>query len=96
LPPYVSVECHTIEHLVLLKQLDPPLEGRYVRIERWLNASGPFGRKTPGDRWLGYNEAAEILATAKRLCGYPSVMHGWFDCHARLQPPGADETGAVG
>jgi FkbM family methyltransferase len=114
-PPYVSVECHTIEHLVLLKQLgyrsfkivnqtlhhlsrlpDPPLEGRYVHVERWLNASGPFGRETPGDRWLGFNEAAEILTTAKRLCGYPSVMHGWFDCHARLQPPGASETDVPG
>jgi FkbM family methyltransferase len=106
-PIYASVECHSIELLVLLKQIgyrsfkvvnqtlhhlaslpDPPLEGRYVKVERWLNSSGPFGREIPGDRWLPFEEAAEVLATARRLCGYSSVMHGWFDCHGRLQPPG--------
>jgi FkbM family methyltransferase len=70
---------------------DPPLEGRYVKVERWLNSSGPFGRETAGDRWLPFDEAAEILATARRLCSYASVMQGWFDCHGRLQPPGAND-----
>jgi FkbM family methyltransferase len=106
-PSYLSVECHSIEHLVALKELgygsfkvinqtlhhlvtlpDPPLEGRYVKVETWRNQSGPFGRETAGDRWLPFNEAVEILATARRLCNYGSVMHGWFDCHGRLEPPG--------
>jgi FkbM family methyltransferase len=68
-----------------------PLEGSYVKVAQWLNSSGPFGRETAGDRWLGFDEAAEILSTARRLCGYPSVMQGWFDCHGRLQPAGANE-----
>jgi FkbM family methyltransferase len=73
---------------------DPPLEGVYVKVERWLNSSGPFGRETAGNRWLPFDEAADVLVTARRLCGFSSVMQGWFDCHGRLQPPGGNDTSA--
>jgi FkbM family methyltransferase len=80
----------TLHHSVVLP--DPPLEGGYDKVERWLNSSGPFGRETAGDRWLPFDEAAEVLATARRLCNYSSVTQGWFDCHGRLQPPGPSDT----
>ncbi|BBK36538.1 hypothetical protein STAQ_16160 [Allostella sp. ATCC 35155] len=70
---------------------NPPLEGRFVPTTAWKDASGPFGRESPGREWLSLDEATAFAAAFLDLRRRQEfLVSGWLDAHARLESPGAD------
>jgi FkbM family methyltransferase len=68
-------------HLIKLPR--QPLEGNYVANHVWRQSSGPFGRETPGRKWMDLQEVAGLfslmLEVRRRL-----TVRDWFDVHAWL------------
>lgn len=68
----------------LTKLPNPAREGAFIEHTFSAHSSGPFGEETPG-QWLSLDDATELhLALTNIHRRHPSVLHGWYDVHAKL------------
>jgi hypothetical protein len=66
----------------------PPLEGKFIKHNFKIGASGPFGEETNG-QWVNYKKAYVKISrvwnieTGEKNPEWDDLKDGWFDLHAR-------------